>query len=895
MAEGGEHSSAGAEFVRADLHVHTHADSDAEPQPDLGRYIDAAIANEIRVLAITDHNSVRFVRDAIKAAEGKDIEVIPGIEISTADGHLLALFDPERVTDLESFATTDVLRLKRLSDTELRSERSIIDLVGDIDARNGLAIPAHVDLDNGICKRLRQSELCDLLSHPGLAGLEFARRDSLAEWFKDGDTDPDRLAAWKARQAVDELRARGLARLMSSDAHAPETVGRDRSSRTLTRLRLGDPNFTAIRNSIKLNPKARCKAEAILPVAYRRIISAEFEGGFLDGVSMTFSPNLNCLIGGRGSGKSTALLSIRAALGARLAKGEDPDDPDRMPDRTVVTFIDEAGSSRTAVRLRGQRPTDEDGSPIDLRIADLGQDESGELARSHKEDPALLLGFLDDFIVRHDFLEREAELLRELTENAGEVQRTSGVSTQIAKLDEQEAKLTATLEAAKKSRIDEIAQWAQWLSSQKPLLEQIDARVQDSSRKQTDEDHVDLDQLAGQFGVDLTKQPVSEFLDGEDGLRARLAAFEARRSEIAEEAGTQIAEAAEGVAEPLDGWKAKQIEMEARMRAKRTELEEQGLKVETTAIVDIANRLAEVKRQIVELRVKQAKHAEARTARAGLVAELQSNREQLFEARKATMRRIVADANSAADELTIHLRYEQSGIHRPWIEWLGGKCGFRHPRVARLARKLTPWELADALMAEPNRLLLLTDDDGTPFFTADALDQLGRKWTDIFALQTMRLEDRPQIEVQRSGSTERRSFDQLSAGQQRSVLLSLILCAERNEPLVLDQPEDHLDGRYIADAVVGHLEGAKERRQVLIATHSANLVVLGDAELVIPMRVTDRKGVPYAAGAVDRPQTRDQVCSLLEGGAQAYRKRGERYGFTFESGPGVPSSAPSGI
>jgi len=148
-------------------------------------------------------------------------------------------------------------------------------------------------------------------------------------------------------------------------------------------------------------------------------------------------------------------------------------------------------------------------------------------------------------------------------------------------------------------------------------------------------------------------------------------------------------------------------------------------------------------------------------------------------------------------------------------------------------------------------------------------------------LQTMGLEDRPRIEIQRDGNSDRRSFDHLSAGQQRSVLLSLLLCAERNEPLVLDQPEDHLDGQYIASAVVRHLEAAKERRQVLIATHSANLAVLGDSELVIPMRVEDDKGRPYAVGAVDRPETRDEVCALLEGGAHAYKKRGQRYGFRF--------------
>ena len=125
----------------------------------------------------------------------------------------------------------------------------------------------------------------------------------------------------------------------------------------------------------------------------------------------------------------------------------------------------------------------------------------------------------------------------------------------------------------------------------------------------------------------------------------------------------------------------------------------------------------------------------------------------------------------------------------------------------------------------------------------------------------------------------RRSFDHLSAGQQRSVLLSLLLSADRDEPLIVDQPEDHLDAGYIASSVVRQLEAAKERRQVIIATHSANLAVLGDAELVIPMYASGGQGEPQEPGAVDRADTRERVCQLLEGGRAAYRQRGERYGF----------------
>lgn len=131
----------------------------------------------------------------------------------------------------------------------------------------------------------------------------------------------------------------------------------------------------------------------------------------------------------------------------------------------------------------------------------------------------------------------------------------------------------------------------------------------------------------------------------------------------------------------------------------------------------------------------------------------------------------------------------------------------------------------------------------------------------------------------------RREFDELSAGQQRSVLLSLLLFAGGSEPLIIDQPEDHLDAPYIATAIVHHLEMAKERRQVIIATHSANLAVLGDAELVVPLYATAGRGRPVDVGAVDRPATLKRVCELLEGGAAAYRRRGERYGFSFAASP----------
>ncbi len=872
---------AGAEFVRADLHVHTYQDRDPSPSPELKAYIDAAVAADVRVLAITDHNTARFTREAMKVAEGSPLLVLPGIEISTHDGHLLAIFAPEALTELDAFANPSNLKLTQVSETEQRSTRSMLELVDDIYQRGGLAVPAHVDAQDGIHALLKPAELAELLASRALVGLEFRDRESLSTWFTDADSDPHRLAAWKARQAHPELWKRGLARLQSSDAHTSETVGQDRARRTLTRIRLDDLNFTAVRNAIAFNPQARCKAEAILPITYPCIVSAEFTGGFLDGVTIEFSPNLNCLIGGRGSGKSTALLAIRAALGAALGPGEDPDDPVRMPDETVVRFIDNAGSERTAVRRRGERPIEAGtDSPIRLRLADLSQDESGRLARGYQGNPEILLEFLDGFVVRHEYDEREQDLLGQLEDSASEVRRTNVRRDQIRKLDEEEARLDASLKAAQKGKVEQIAEWARELAAQRPFLQHLDTALREAVEAEEIAKPIDLDRLAADFGVDLTSKRAPLFVDGEGGLREGLAALERERAAVRRHATDALKSASRIAEEALERWKQDQEDLEGRLSRRQAELEAAGLKVQAGAVREIANRLNVVKQQLVELRAKQAAHKAARDERREVLADLYANREALFERRRATLRRIARQANAYSDGLEIHVSYEQGRLNDAWVSWLSTTFSFRRPRVQRLAEKIAPSEFAVRLLSDRVSLLALSEENGEPFFSEGSFEGTVN-WQTIFELETMRLEDRPRILTKEVGATEPKAFDRLSEGQQRSVLLSLLLCAERAEPLVLDQPEDHLDAQYIARAVVRHLEGAKERRQVILATHSPNLTVLGDAELIIPLHVEEGCGRPYDVGAVDRPETRDRVCELLEGGVEAYRKRGERYGLRF--------------
>lgn len=69
-----------------------------------------------------------------------------------------------------------------------------------------------------------------------------------------------------------------------------------------------------------------------------------------------------------------------------------------------------------------------------------------------------------------------------------------------------------------------------------------------------------------------------------------------------------------------------------------------------------------------------------------------------------------------------------------------------------------------------------------------------------------------------------RGFSHLSLGQQQSVLLALMLSSDRVQPLLIDQPEDNLDSEFIYSTLVPVLRRVKERRQIIVVTHNANLL-----------------------------------------------------------------------
>jgi type III restriction enzyme len=106
-----------------------------------------------------------------------------------------------------------------------------------------------------------------------------------------------------------------------------------------------------------------------------------------------------------------------------------------------------------------------------------------------------------------------------------------------------------------------------------------------------------------------------------------------------------------------------------------------------------------------------------------------------------------------------------------------------------------------------------------------------------------------------------------------------MLLEQTGGPLVIDQPEGDLDNKVISN-LTEKLHEAKRKRQLILASHNANIVVNGSAELVAHMDIAaDGRRNIECSGAIDEAAVRNLITATMEGGEKAFRDRQSKYGY----------------
>ncbi len=137
---------------------------------------------------------------------------------------------------------------------------------------------------------------------------------------------------------------------------------------------------------------------------------------------------------------------------------------------------------------------------------------------------------------------------------------------------------------------------------------------------------------------------------------------------------------------------------------------------------------------------------------------------------------------------------------------------------------------------------------------------------------------RPDITLSYCDEDRKIPFEAASEGQRAAALLMMLL-EQSGGPLLVDQPEGDLDNRVIS-AVTDKLHDAKQRRQIIFASHNANIVVNGSSELVVSMDLGDHgKRTIHCSGAIDRNDVCANITATMEGGEKAFRDRQSKYGY----------------
>lgn len=414
----------GARFHSVDLHIHSygasHEVTDSAMTPEA--IVDSAERQGLSVIAITDHNSNMNVQRAIDHAGehyAGQILVLPGVEVTTAHGHLLAYFAPDRTADLTKFLSRLDL-IGEMGADNTRTAKSMADTIAEAEKLGGICIAAHIDREKTGFDAFApgfQNWKKDIITSPGLYGLECDAVDALI-WYSEhdesGSAGVERKKMLAARQLVHDLSARGhLAHVQGSDAHSMKWFEHQDPSKPWTRIKLAELSFNALRVAL-VDPTARVRACASVPRSIPRVRGVAITGGFLHEERIHFSDNLNCLIGGRGTGKSTAIRAIAYAFGLNEEFG----DYDNCPDSVTVFCEDANGILYRYVRARGgdiEVKAKEDRSVIDVpidafRIEYFGQGELARVAEDPLKRPDLFQEFLDRHTNLRDLLETGAKM-----------------------------------------------------------------------------------------------------------------------------------------------------------------------------------------------------------------------------------------------------------------------------------------------------------------------------------------------------------------------------------------------------------------------------------------------------------------------------------------------------
>lgn len=613
-----------------------------------------------------------------------------------------------------------------------------------------------------------------------------------------------------------------------------------------------------------------------------RLKSVLTNSGFLERCKVDFAPTLTCIIGARGTCKSTVIESIRFAFDVDVDRIDELTRPNGMITKTLG-----AGSVRCNVEVQEDGQTVEytidremDGVPRVLRdgardaladdiIHDIEIYSQGALQQIASADkPQLRLQLIDRpnrteiLQIKREIEQRVAELKtlgRRLRVIRGDLDKRR---VELRDIDQLRAELGRAIETR---------------PEMPPTLEEQHSLYIQRQRM--------IDALKE---AQLLQKKVLSDLSVVIGNHEKLAELRARIEELG---SASVPEVGEAIVQ-LDTTLARathiretiaKIAIAERISSLNSQFEKENegyyqLRQQQQVLSESLKREDAVRRRVLELEkvereVKQfdAEQSDLDNRRRAVRAELTQLRDAIFEMRvneAETINQQFGDVVLLAVKRAAH---SAAFVNRLSELLAGSRIRTQGNIAEELATSLIPSDLLQVIEeGNAQRLAALLGRD---------LGQITRVVTylrdhpELYDLEGELFED--SLEITMFDGGQAKPVEQLSEGQRATALLPLILRAS-SCPLIVDQPEDDLDNSFIFQVLVKNILKLKTNRQLIFVTHNANIPVLGDAEKIVVMHMDKpTKAAPPRAGSLD--DRKEDVLHLLEGGKEAFEHREQRY------------------
>ena len=882
--------SGGADFCRADLHIHSFGEGGSydvkDPSMTVENIIDVALHERLSVISITDHNTIGNVSKALSYAVGKKLIVIPGVELSTPNGHLLVYFPTLR--NIESF-----LGKLEISDDKRSCSQPMIQCLNLASQYEGFGIAAHIEVDSGFDVAMPKFDVHkeNLLKCPNLMALEIKKKES-ENWYTDRDDNPDRKRLHNLRRSsLDSEDGYELPKVMNSDAHSLDALGKNASgSRKLTRLKMETLSFNALKIAL-LDSTARVRIEDLIPESIPHFVGMTIEGGFLDGQVIKFSKNLTCIIGGRGAGKSTLMESLRVCSGN--AARPNLVDSEIWPDHISIIYEDEAKRQQVLSRYKEGaviNVTDEEFGLHHVPIESYGQGETAETIQHCDDDPNILLKFLDGFLDLSPIVERDEEIVELLIASQTTIERLELDVKQIPEITRAKTDAEAQLNALKSNNAEKIVALEARLAKERAFRNEL---IQNLTTLNTTVRSCLSDKTLSELVLELDGSSLAVGVAEFDKLKKIVVDFQSKLDGFSSTLQKEAAGFVSAVNEQLRVWLSKEADTLAEVEAIRKDLESKGIRLEMSYIRKVSKDVHDYSFKLVKLQTSKTNLDLAIASRKELIQERKRLKKKASNLRGGLAITLTKNLRSTVTDYVVTVKSHEGKLSANYETLLKTALHLRTSQVPKaylIASNVPPLDLVDALRAGNHKILtdIVSDHDERPFTHSDAVSyfDLLKSGKFIFDLERCDYQDRPEVSITRetirsdgSKNYVSRDFAKLSLGQQQAILLSIMLFSKSKLPLIIDQPEDNLDSQFIYKTFVKTLRVVKEKRQVIIVTHNANIAVLGDAELILPLKSTNESSGIYSRGSIDTPATKSMTCSILEGSDRAFKKRKEVYGF----------------